>query len=445
MMKNLLLDQLSVEAPFCSRAAGVVVGVRGPLIHARVPAAGLTHSCLIRTRCGREITAQVVAFSDDVMHLAALDDLTGVGPGDIVETSGTPVCIKVGDWLRGCVVDALGKPFEGACRQHPAHARSLHCRPPHATKRSLISQQLITGITAIDALTSLGLGQRVGILAPAGVGKSTLLAAIARNAQVDIIVIALVGERGREVRQFIEQTLGPAGLERSCIVVATSDESALRRSAAAFTATTIAEYFRDRGQNVLLLVDSLTRAARAMRDVGLASGELPVRQGYTPSVYSELPKLLERAGTGEKGTISALYTLLIEDEAQSDPLAEEVKSILDGHIVMSRRQAEDGIRPAIDIRVSLSRLMHDLVDREHNTAAEEVRRALARLQRDRDILLLGGTPDAELKRLLELQPTIRAVLGQGSQELRSLDQSRSMLIELADKLGQSEKSATIER
>ena len=439
---SLHLDSLKVDAPQYSRATGVVVGVRGPVIHARVPAAGLAHCCTIHTRCGRSIIAQVVSFSEDQVHLSALDAIDGVGPGDIVEASGSPISVAIGDWMRGCVVDALGKPMSLTSKAVSAESRALFAAAPAALSRSHINQQLCTGITSIDALNSLGLGQRIGIFAAAGTGKSSLLGAIARNTSADVNVIALVGERGREVKHFIEHILGPEGMARSCVVVATSDESALRRSAAAYTATTIAEYFRDRGMNVLLLVDSLTRMARALRDVGLASGELPVRQGYTPSVYAELPRLLERAGTSESGSISALYTLLADDNFESDPLAEEVKSILDGHIVLSRRVAEEGIRPAIDLRKSLSRLMPDLVDPTLMQAAELVRRAIARLQRERDLVLLGGTADAELTHLIKLEPNIRASLNQALNQSRTLEQSRENIIALAQAI-ECDRSLTI--
>ena len=431
---SLCLEALMVEVPPRLRACGVVVGVRGPIIYARLPAVGLAHSCTIHTRCGRSIIAQVVAFSEHEVHLAALDSIEGIGPGDAVEASGAALSIGLGDWMKGAVIDALGNPIRSSQPVSCIHSRPLYAAAPAALSRAPIAKQLHTGVTTIDALASIGRGQRVGVFAPAGAGKSTLLAAIARTASVDMIVIALVGERGREVGQFIEQTLGPTGLARSCVVVATSDESALRRAAAAYTATTVAEYFRDRGMHVLLLLDSLTRMARAIRDVGLASGELPVRQGFTPSVYAELPRLLERAGTAANGSISALYTLLVDDDGAADPLAEEVKSILDGHLVLSRRVAEDGVRPAIDVRYSLSRLMSDLVEPEVTKAAEIVRRAITRLQRDRDLVLLGGTADADLLRLIELEPDIRATLSQSLHERRDLEVSCRMIVELATRI-----------
>jgi FliI/YscN family ATPase len=289
-------------------------------------------------------------------------------------------------------------------------------------------------VRAIDAFCTLGYGQRMGIFASAGVGKSTLLAQIARTAEVDVIVVALVGERSREVREFIEDTLGPEGLRRSIVVVATSDDSALLRQTAPYTATAIAEHFRDAGKRVLLIVDSLTRMARAVRETTLAAGELPVRHGYTNSVYTQLPKLLERAGTATRGSITALYTVLTNQDDDIDPLADEIKSLLDGHIVLRKELATLGIQPAIDITTSISRLFTRLHAPEYQRVAQAAVRATGRFMKEREIVLLGGVPDAELNKILahqhELLGLVRQNLNQPSRLADAQDQVRAVVQKL---------------
>jgi type III secretion protein N (ATPase) len=291
-----------------------------------------------------------------------------------------------------------------------------------------------TGIRAIDGFCTLAYGQRIGLFAPAGVGKSTLLGAMARGAAVDVVVAALVGERGREVNEFITDVLGPEGQKRAIVVVSTGDEPPLRRAYAPRTATAIAEYHRSHGRRVLLLVDSLTRAARALREIGLAAGEIPVRHGFTPSVYAELPRLLERAGTDEHGSITAIYTVLTHEEAESDPLGDEIKSLLDGHIVLSSRAFRRGRRPAIDIPRSISRLAHRVRTESLNAAVMTCAAALERLERDRDVVLFGGQPDAALSAALRLEGELEKFLSQSTHEHTPLEESFRRLTLLAESL-----------
>lgn len=336
-------------------------------------------------------------------------------------------------------MDSLGEPMDGSkigddkigCDYT---VREIAAPPPHPLARTPISAPLITGIRSLDSCCTIGAGQRVGLFAGAGTGKSTLLGMIARNTDAEVIVVALVGERGREVREFISDSLGNKGLRRSVVVVSTSDDTPIRRAAAPLTATAIAEYFRDQGKNVLLLVDSITRTARALREIGLAAGELPVRQGYTPSVFSELPRLLERGGTNEKGSITAIYTVLTAAENDIDPIAEEIKSILDGHIVLSSQVAREGIRPSIDLLNSVSRLYTKLNSDVTLKANGKLIQALSRLRRDRDISLLGGTPDPELKSIIEAEGSIRSFLNQGTHEVNNYEESLGRLIKLSEAL-----------
>ncbi|MBN8550408.1 MAG: FliI/YscN family ATPase [Deltaproteobacteria bacterium] len=410
---------------------GTVCAIKGALVSARIPLAALGDLCWIERRSKLPLPAQVVSFYEDLCCLAAFDSLEGITPGAKVRGSGgAPYAATNGD-PRGQVLDALGGPLRPASIGCPDPLEPLrmvlHAAPPNPLERRPITSQLVTGIRTIDALCPLGYGQRMGIFASAGVGKSTLLGMIARHAQVDVTVIALVGERGREVQDFIEHGLGPAGLARSVVVVATSDESPLRRLLAPKTATAIAEHYRDQGLRVLLLIDSLTRTARAIREVELSAGEIPVRQGYTAGVYSELPKLLERAGTNSCGSITALYTILTSGEEEHDALADEIKSILDGHLVLSSALARQGMRPAIDPLHSVSRLQEKFLDQRQLSQASTIQNLLSRLRRDREILLLGGTPDPELKAALQLEPDLMQLLTQAPNESSPLHETTHRL------------------
>ncbi len=428
-----LLNEID-PPPF--RSSGRVVSVRGAVVLARIPQAAIGDLCYLAERSGRKIPAQVVGFEEDRITLAPFDSAEGLCVGAEVSCEMMRPSVHFSPELKGQVLDAWGRPIlqTTACVPTKSVELNIFEPPPNALSREPITEQLITGVNSIDLLLSIGVGQRIGLFASAGLGKSTLLGMIARQAEVDVAVIALVGERGREVKEFIEHNLGGHGMKRSILVVATSDESALRRQMAPYTATAIAEYFRAQGKRVLLMVDSITRTARAIRDVGLASGELPIRQGYTGSVYNELPKLLERAGNNENGSITAIYTVLAHSEGESDSLGDEIKSLLDGHIVLSSRLAEQGIRPAIDITQSVSRLFTMLHDTEYLEVARQAVRMLSRLKRDRDIVLLGGTADKELKAMLELEEDLLSILLQRAEEDGDFKRSSGALKELIGRL-----------
>jgi type III secretion protein N (ATPase) len=316
----------------------------------------------------------------------------------------------------------------------PERIVSIYGKPPNAATRPPITEPFETGIRAIDGFCTLGRGQRMAICASAGVGKSTLLASITRGASADVIVVALVGERGREVREFIDTALGAAGLTRSVIVVATSDDSSLLRQTAPYTATAIAEHFRDQGLRVLLIVDSLTRMARAIRETSIAAGEIPVRQGYTNSVYMLLPRLLERAGTSSNGSITAMYTVLTNQDNDTDPLADEVKSLLDGHIMLREELAAKGVFPAIDVTASVSRLFERVTDHLTREASYRLRYALSRLWKDRELALLGGAPDNELKKILEQQEALLGLIRQDMHHGIQLSETRKRMIEVSRSL-----------
>lgn len=400
------------------RSSGHVCSVNGSLLLAKIPAAALGDLCMVERRSLPALRAQIVGFQEDLCSLAPFDIPEGISPGARIHGSGAPPTINCNSDLRGKVIDALGtdlRPVKTGRNPDREISLPFDCAPPRALERKIISTQFRTGIRLIDELCPIGYGQRMGVFAPAGVGKSTLLGMIASQSQVDVSVIALVGERGREVQEFLQNCMGPAGLARSVVVVATSDESPLRRLLAPKTATAIAEYYRDRGMHVLLLVDSLTRTARAIRDVELSAGGIPIRQGYTAGVYSELPKLLERAGTGAQGSITGLYTFLTAVEGESDALADEAKSILDGHLVLDAQLAQQGLRPAIAPLTSISRLTERFLSSGQQTDLTTVLTMLSRLKRDRDIVLLGGRADPELRAALELEAEFRAAFTQPPQ------------------------------
>jgi len=418
------------------RIYGRVAAVRGPLILARMPHAAIGQMCHIRCANGRWIQAQVIAFQDDLISLAPLDHLTGISPGAELHSAGDGIYIRPYTPLAGQVLDALGTPISLKNQSETESSRlllSVDHPAPNPLLRQPICQPLATGVKVIDGLCPIGRGQRIGLFSAAGIGKSTLLGMIARHSAADINVIALVAERGREVNDFIHAALGKEGLKKSVIVVATSDESPARRQLAAFSATSIAEYFRAQGKHVMLMVDSITRTARAIREVGLAAGEFPVRQGYTSSVYTTLPRLIERAGTDDKGSITAIYTVLTAGENDLDPLGEELKSLLDGHIVLDSRVAAQGVRPAVDLTQSVSRLAPQLLPPHELEDMRKLVEALHRLKRDRDIVLFGGAPDAELAAALAIEPALKAFLNQVPAESTSWQASRTAVKEIADK------------
>ena len=369
---------------------GKVAKVVGLTVESIGPAAKLNDLCHIITQDKDQvINAEVVGFRDDRVLLMPYDQTVGVGLGSRVENTGAPLKVMVGDELLGKVLDGLGNPIDGS-EIHCSCGYSVQAQPPDPLTRELIDTVLPLGVKAVDGLITVGKGQRIGIFAGSGVGKSTLMGMFARNTKADINVIALIGERGREVREFIERDLGPEGMKRSVVVVATSDKPALIRKKAAMTATAVAEYFRDQGRDVLLMMDSLTRFSMAQREIGLASGEPPVSRGYPPSVYGEMPQLLERAGRSDKGSITGLYTVLVDGDDFNEPIADTARSILDGHIVLDRKIAQKNHYPAIDILQSISRVMSSIVDPQHKKAAGQLKNVLATYAEAEDLVNIGA-------------------------------------------------------
>ncbi|WP_062611850.1 type III secretion system ATPase SctN [Caballeronia calidae] len=411
------LDSISFDAVGRS---GKIVEVIGTLIRATGIDATLGELCELRNAKGeRLLAAEVVGFTRSSILLSPFGHMDRISRATQVTGTGSPLSIRVGPELLGRVVDCLGNPLDGLGSLETSSFRSVIGEPPNPMSRTPIHQPLATGVRAIDGFTTIGEGQRLGIFAPAGVGKSTLLGMLACRASADVNVIGLIGERGREVREFVERTLGVEGLSRSVIVCATSDRSAIERAKAAHAATAIAEYFRDQGKKVLLMMDSLTRFARAQREIGLAAGEPPARRGFPPSTFSELGRLLERAGPASIGSITALYTVLLEDEESSDPVGEEVRSIVDGHLVLSRDLATQGQYPAIDVLASLSRLMSEIASKPHIEAATFIRKLLAK-HREIDVLIKMGEYRPGSDRLSDLAirkiEDIKAFISQTAEE-----------------------------
>lgn len=369
---------------------GRITEVVGMLIKAVVPNVRIGEVCLIK-RAGAPLPAEVVGFTREEVFLSPLGEMSGIGPSSEVIPTGLPLHIKVGPQLLGRVLNALGEPLDveekGPLELHETF--SIFRAPPDPLKRQRISEPVATGVRCIDGLLTCGRGQRIGIFSGAGVGKSTLLGMIARSAEADVNVIALIGERGREVREFIEKDLGVEGAKKSVVIVSTSDQSSQLRLNAAFVGTAIAEYFRDQGKNVILMMDSVTRFARALREVGLAAGEPPARGGYTPSVFSTLPKLLERSGNSDVGSITAFYTVLVAGDDINEPVADEVKSILDGHIILSNALAASYHFPAIDVLTSISRLVNEITDEEHRKLIAKAREVLYHYKKNELLIRIG--------------------------------------------------------
>ena len=404
---------------------GRVSEVVGTLIRATGVDAKVGELCELRDPRGNLIQrAEVVGFNKHGAILSPFGSMTGVSEGTLVVGTGRPLAVKVGDNLLGRVINGLGDPIDNLGPIDCDEERAVFADPPDPMSRAMIEHPIPTGVKIIDALMTLGEGQRMGIFAPAGVGKSTLMGMLAKGAQCDVSVIALIGERGREVREFIEFILGPEGMAKSVVVCATSDRSSIERAKAAYVATAVAEHFRDQGMRVLLMMDSLTRFARAQREIGLAAGEPPARRGFPPSVFAELPRLLERTGMGAVGSITALYTVLAEDESGGDPIAEEVRGILDGHMILSRRIAAKNQYPAIDVLGSLSRVMSQIVPREHQDAAGAFRGLMAKYDEVEMLLQVGefqagNDPQADMA--VERNGEIRNFLNQRTDDLLEFD------------------------
>jgi len=413
---------------------GRVTQVIGLVIESIGPSASLGEVCAIKSRNDEVIClAEVVGFKNNRVLSMALGDINRISPGSEIVAMGKTFSIPVGRKLLGRVIDGLGHPIDGKGWIEADEMRSIYNQPPAPLERSRITQPIATGIRAIDSLLTCGKGQRIGIFAGSGVGKSTLMGMIARHSNADVNVIALIGERGREVRDFIEKELGDSGLSKSVVVVATSDKPPLIRVKSALVATAIAEYFRDQGFDVMFMMDSLTRVAMAQREVGLAIGEPPTTKGYTPSVFALLPKLVERAGTSSKGSITALYTVLVEGDDFNEPIADFSRSILDGHIVLSRKLANMGHYPAIEPLESISRLMPDIVSSEHKKSAEKIIDILATYREAEDLINIGAYvrgSNPKIDKALQMIEKIREFLRQDMKEKAEFEDSVNRLIEL---------------
>lgn len=414
---------------------GKVTKIVGLVVEGYCPAASVGTLCEITPLDHSEpVLAEVVGFRDGLALLMPLGELRGLGPGSLIRVIRNSATMGVGDALLGRVVDAMGHPIDGLPQPVFEKEMPVYALPPGPMERSKIAKPLDLGVRAINGLLTCGLGQRLGIMAGSGVGKSVLLGTMAKHSRSDINVIALIGERGREVREFIERDLGEEGLARSVVLVATSDQSPLLRMRGAFVATTLAEYFCQQGHNVLLMMDSVTRFAMAMREVGLAIGEPPTTKGYTPSVFATLPKLLERAGSFKKqGSITGLYTVLVEGDDMNEPIADSVRSILDGHIVLSRDLAAKNHYPCIDILHSASRVMRDIVEPEHVQSAAKIREILATHKEAEDLINIGAYvagSNPKIDYAISRIDAVNEFLCQGMDERDTLDGTTSAMTEL---------------
>ncbi|MFH5183170.1 flagellar protein export ATPase FliI [Paenibacillus sp. TAB 01] len=414
------------------RVNGKVTQVIGLTVESEGPDASIGDVCYIYPlKSNQPLKAEVVGFKNNKVLLMPLGELQSIGPGCDVVGTGKPLTVQVGHELLGKVLDGLGQPLDGTFLPSRMTHYSTNNIPSNPLKKPRVLEPISVGVRCIDGLLTIGKGQRVGIFAGSGVGKSTLMGMIARNTSADVNVIALIGERGREVLDFIERDLGPEGLARSVVIVATSDQPALIRIKGALIATSIAEYFRDRGLNVMMMMDSVTRFAMAQREVGLAVGEPPATRGYTPSVFATLPKLLERSGTGPKGSITAFYTVLVDGDDMNEPIADAVRGILDGHIVLNRNIASRGHYPAIDVLASVSRVMNEIVPRDHRTAAEHLKRMLSIYKDSEDLINIGAYQkgsNAEIDRSIENIESIWDYTRQRTDEKLTFGEAQDRLI-----------------
>ena len=427
---NINLEKFNTAIDHCKsmNMIGKVVQIVGLVIECNGPNVSMGELCYVHSHFEdvEPLPAEVVGFREGYVLLMPLGETKGIGPGCQVVSAQKVLQVKVGPELLGRVIDGLGNPIDGKGPILCQKEYPIQADPPAPLERPVIKDSLYVGVRAIDGLITMGQGQRIGIMAGSGVGKSTLLSMIARNTEADISVIALVGERGREVKEFIERDLGEEGLKRSVVVVATSDKPALVRIKGALTATAIAEYFRDRGRKVVLMMDSVTRFAMAQREVGLTVGEPPATRGYTPSVFALLPRLLERAGTSAKGSITGVYTVLVDGDDMNEPIADAVRSILDGHIVLSRNIAAQNHFPAIDVLASVSRVMSAVVPKEHMEANRKLRALMAVYKEAEDLIHIGAYVKGSSPKIDEAVQKIDAIndfLCQGVFEVQSFEET----------------------
>ncbi len=427
---NINLEKFNTAIEHCKsmNMIGKVVQIVGLVIECNGPNVSMGELCYVHSHFEdvEPLPAEVVGFREGYVLLMPLGETKGIGPGCQVISAQKVLQVKVGPELLGRVIDGLGNPIDGKGPILCQKEYPIQADPPAPLERPVIKDSLYVGVRAIDGLITMGQGQRIGIMAGSGVGKSTLLSMIARNTEADISVIALVGERGREVKEFIERDLGEEGLKRSVVVVATSDKPALVRIKGALTATAIAEYFRDRGRKVVLMMDSVTRFAMAQREVGLTVGEPPATRGYTPSVFALLPRLLERAGTSAKGSITGIYTVLVDGDDMNEPIADAVRSILDGHIVLSRNIAAQNHFPAIDVLASVSRVMSAVVPKEHMEANRKLRALMAVYKEAEDLIHIGAYVKGSSPKIDEAVQKIDAIndfLCQGVFEVQSFEET----------------------
>jgi len=425
-------EKIAEESFFVKK--GKIVNVVGLTIESAGPDSKLGDVCYIypEDKNSKPIMAEVVGFKEGKTQLMPYDVTEGIGIGNIVENTGSPLMVQVSDDLLGKTLDGLGRPADGSVITN-GKAYPVEAPPPDPMARKIIDEVLCLGVKAVDGLLTVGKGQRIGIFAGSGVGKSTLMGMFARNTKADINVIALIGERGREVREFIERDLGEEGMRRSVVVVATSDRPALERNKAAKTATAIAEYFREQGRDVLLMMDSLTRFSMAQREIGLAGGEPPVSRGYPPSVYSEMPKLLERAGCDAKGSITGLYTVLVDGDDFNEPITDTARSILDGHIMLSRKLGHKNHYPAIDVLQSISRCMSQIAKKEHKQNAGKLKNVLATYNEAEDLINIGAYKKGSNKNIdyaIEKIDSVNAFLRQDVDEKIDFEDTMNRMQEL---------------
>jgi type III secretion protein N (ATPase) len=417
------------------RPTGRVIGVTGLAIRFTLPGVRVGDVVHVKRRSGA-LACEVVGFEEGSAMAMPLGGVAGVGPDDVVESTGGGLAVRASRGLLGRVVDGLGEPIDGGPAIEGGALVPVERDPPRALERRRVDKRIATGVRVLDAMTTLGEGQRIGLFSGSGVGKSMLLGAVARGVEADVVVVALVGERGREVGEFLDRALGDDGRARSVVVAATSDAPALERLRAAQVATAYAEHFRDEGARVMLLVDSVTRFARAQREVGLAAGEPPARRGYPPSVFAVLPRLLERSGQAARGSITAIYTVLVEGGDLDEPIADEVRGVLDGHVVLDRAIAARGRYPAVDVLLSLSRVMDSLVDARHKGAARRLRALVAAYEAKRDLIALGAYTkggDADVDEAIRKMPRIEALLRQDAAERASFDDTVARLVDVAER------------